>query len=271
MQKNGWIFKVSLPSSSYLALGHYYWLLRKSNLPFRISWPLVINIRKLRSCWLSRCCLRWKGWGASVSILNSLWTNEGRQRELLEEGWLRKRRWHWEWCWQWWWASVWEVINKLSGGKVWNGCTATYKQLINLNHVIRERSFMVKTILSNLSNDFIRQNRFARKPRFFSDLNSFKKWLLTQFVRRLLRITERRYWSIGKSKRNSRIVIISDFLEISVSHFESLFLPVRIKLKESSVSFDKSEDALKAFQSVGQIIGEILQQLTEHKCECFSF
>ena len=42
---------------------------------------------------------------------------------------------------------------------------------------------------------------------------------------------------------------------------------MREELKELSKEFDKSEDDLKALQSgVGQIVGEVLRQLTEDKC-----
>lgn len=44
-------------------------------------------------------------------------------------------------------------------------------------------------------------------------------------------------------------------------------LPVRETLKELTKQFDKSENDLKALQSVGQIVGEVLKQLTEDKCE----
>jgi hypothetical protein len=48
-----------------------------------------------------------------------------------------------------------------------------------------------------------------------------------------------------------------------------LFLPyaVRESLKELTKQFDKSENDLKALQSVGQIVGEVLKQLTEDKCK----
>ena len=46
------------------------------------------------------------------------------------------------------------------------------------------------------------------------------------------------------------------------------FLLVREDLKEFSKEFDKSEEDLKSLQSgVGQIVGEVLRQLTEDKCE----
>ena len=42
---------------------------------------------------------------------------------------------------------------------------------------------------------------------------------------------------------------------------------MREELKELSKDYDKSEDDLKALQSgVGQIVGEVLRQLTEEKC-----
>lgn len=44
---------------------------------------------------------------------------------------------------------------------------------------------------------------------------------------------------------------------------------MREELKDLSVEFDRSEDDLKALQSgVGQIVGEVLRQLTEDKCMC---
>ena len=42
---------------------------------------------------------------------------------------------------------------------------------------------------------------------------------------------------------------------------------VREQLKELTKEYDKSENDLKALQSVGQIVGEVLKQLTEDKCE----
>ena len=43
---------------------------------------------------------------------------------------------------------------------------------------------------------------------------------------------------------------------------------MRENLRDLSKEFDRSEDDLKALQSgVGQIVGEVLRQLTEDKCE----
>lgn len=46
---------------------------------------------------------------------------------------------------------------------------------------------------------------------------------------------------------------------------------VREQLKDLTKQYDKSENDLKALQSVGQIVGEVLKQLTEEKCKCNLF
>lgn len=47
----------------------------------------------------------------------------------------------------------------------------------------------------------------------------------------------------------------------------NFYFTVREALKELTKQFDKSENDLKALQSVGQIVGEVLKQLTEDKCK----
>lgn len=42
---------------------------------------------------------------------------------------------------------------------------------------------------------------------------------------------------------------------------------VRLSLRQLEKDYDKSEDDIKALQSVGQIIGEVLKQLDEERCE----
>ena len=42
---------------------------------------------------------------------------------------------------------------------------------------------------------------------------------------------------------------------------------VRDEIKTLKKQYDKTEDDLKALQSVGQIIGEVLKQLDEERCE----
>lgn len=45
----------------------------------------------------------------------------------------------------------------------------------------------------------------------------------------------------------------------------NFFIVVRENAKELNKQYDKSENDLKALQSVGQIVGEVLKQLTEEK------
>lgn len=44
-------------------------------------------------------------------------------------------------------------------------------------------------------------------------------------------------------------------------------LAVRFDLKDLEKNYNKTEDDIKALQSVGQIIGEVLKQLDEERCE----
>lgn len=41
---------------------------------------------------------------------------------------------------------------------------------------------------------------------------------------------------------------------------------VRMSLRDLERDYEKSEDDIKALQSVGQIIGEVLKQLDEERC-----
>jgi 26S proteasome regulatory subunit T4 len=41
---------------------------------------------------------------------------------------------------------------------------------------------------------------------------------------------------------------------------------VRLGLRDLAKTFDKTENDIKALQSVGQIIGEVLKQLDEDRC-----
>ena len=42
---------------------------------------------------------------------------------------------------------------------------------------------------------------------------------------------------------------------------------LREQVKQAKGEYDKTEDDLKALQSVGQIIGEVLRQLDEERCK----
>ena len=49
--------------------------------------------------------------------------------------------------------------------------------------------------------------------------------------------------------------------------WEAKLKALRLDIKESQKDFDTTEDNIKALQSVGQIIGEVLKQLDEERCE----
>jgi 26S proteasome regulatory subunit T4 len=44
---------------------------------------------------------------------------------------------------------------------------------------------------------------------------------------------------------------------------------VRLGLRTLDKEYDKSEDDIKALQSVGQVIGEVLKQLDDERCKYF--
>jgi 26S proteasome regulatory subunit T4 len=49
----------------------------------------------------------------------------------------------------------------------------------------------------------------------------------------------------------------------------SFMLQVRFSLKDLEKAFEKTEDDIKAVQSVGQIIGEVMKQLDDERCAYF--
>lgn len=50
--------------------------------------------------------------------------------------------------------------------------------------------------------------------------------------------------------------------------WEAKLKALRLEIKGLQREFDVSEENIKALQSVGQIIGEVLKQLDEERCEC---
>ena len=46
---------------------------------------------------------------------------------------------------------------------------------------------------------------------------------------------------------------------------------MRLGLRALDKEYDKSEDDIKALQSVGQVIGEVLKQLDDERCKLSSF
>jgi len=66
---------------------------------------------------------------------------------------------------------------------------------------------------------------------------------------------------------NVREKVLTDYRKKLLDHkeLEARLKEMREQLKEFTKQYDKSENDLKALQSVGQIVGEVLKQLTEDK------
>lgn len=62
---------------------------------------------------------------------------------------------------------------------------------------------------------------------------------------------------------------LQDLRKRLVDHkeIEARVKAIREQVKSAKVEFEKTEDDLKALQSVGQIVGEVLRQLDEGRCE----
>jgi 26S proteasome regulatory subunit T4 len=50
--------------------------------------------------------------------------------------------------------------------------------------------------------------------------------------------------------------------------WEAKLKALRLDIKGLQKDFDQTEDNIKALQSVGQIIGEVLKQLDDERCKC---
>lgn len=56
---------------------------------------------------------------------------------------------------------------------------------------------------------------------------------------------------------------------LELREMEAKLKTLRIDIKGLQKDFDTTEDNIKALQSVGQIIGEVLKQLDEERCEYY--
>ena len=56
---------------------------------------------------------------------------------------------------------------------------------------------------------------------------------------------------------------------LELREMEAKLKTLRLDIKGLQKDFDTTEDNIKALQSVGQIIGEVLKQLDEERCEFF--
>lgn len=57
---------------------------------------------------------------------------------------------------------------------------------------------------------------------------------------------------------------------LELREWEAKLKALRLDIKGLQAEFDTTEDNIKALQSVGQIIGEVLKQLDEERCKDFS-
>ena len=55
---------------------------------------------------------------------------------------------------------------------------------------------------------------------------------------------------------------------IESREWEAKLKNLRLEIKGLQQEFDETEENIKALQSVGQIIGEVLKQLDEERCTC---
>lgn len=71
------------------------------------------------------------------------------------------------------------------------------------------------------------------------------------------------------SEEEKRTAALAEFKKKLLKHKEidTKVRALRESVKELKKDYDKTEDDLKALQSVGQIIGEVLRQLDEERCE----
>jgi len=53
---------------------------------------------------------------------------------------------------------------------------------------------------------------------------------------------------------------------IESREWETKLKNLRLEIKDLQKEFDRTEENIKALQSVGQIIGEVLKQLDEERC-----
>ncbi len=71
------------------------------------------------------------------------------------------------------------------------------------------------------------------------------------------------------SEAEKREAAVADYRKKLLKHKEidTKVRALRESVKELKKEYDKTEDDLKALQSVGQIIGEVLRQLDEERCK----
>ena len=56
---------------------------------------------------------------------------------------------------------------------------------------------------------------------------------------------------------------------IESREWEAKLKALRLDIKDLTKEYDRTEDNIKALQSVGQIIGEVLKQLDDERCKAW--
>lgn len=74
--------------------------------------------------------------------------------------------------------------------------------------------------------------------------------------------------STPEAEPDGRQQALEDYKKKLLKHkeLESKIRVLREDVKKANDEFNKTEDDLKALQSVGQIVGEVLRQLDEERC-----
>jgi hypothetical protein len=81
-------------------------------------------------------------------------------------------------------------------------------------------------------------------------------------------LSRRKSKSMRRSPNSSRLVSHwPRFPRVSMAVMTFHHRAVRKNLKDLEKGYEQSEDDIKAFQSVGQIVGEVLRMLDEERCE----
>ena len=70
----------------------------------------------------------------------------------------------------------------------------------------------------------------------------------------------------GDPERNQAIEDYKKTL-LDLREWEAKLKSLRMEIKDSQKEYDITEENIKALQSVGQIIGEVLKQLDEERCK----
>ena len=76
-----------------------------------------------------------------------------------------------------------------------------------------------------------------------------------------------------QNEDQQRIAALDDYKRKLLQHKEldARVRSLREEVKKANAEYDKTEDDLRALQSVGQIIGEVLRQLDEERCTTMIF